>query len=322
MRLCIILLLFFFVSGCASTRGPAGEYNFETSTSAPAKFEGVYGRLNGKSHSSVKITDLCLSGPNYKEKVPGISCDYRYFKNSHNGYFNLQNKLPVFRTDGYICLTYWFFKHQKIKNRKDYNGVNISKCKPGYYWESDLILGEFAQYLFIIPVFMLPTYNTVYFDRKDYSKAISHALRNSDMHKIELEIKKLKNEYKSRAIEIENKKSIRHAEIEAKKKERSDEIRKEKALANQASSLFEKISKQPKELGAKICNKNNTFGFVENIANSKIQVRLIGKVLYKPDHYFFYSHGGEFEYKYEVSNKIVWENSQQWAACGFGDITD
>lgn len=74
-----------------------------------------------------------------------------------------------------------------------------------------------------------------------------------------------------------------------------------------------------KNIGDKVCNERNLFGYVERISKDNIKVAVVGKAINESLYFFFNGEGSKdevFHYK-KVSNPQVWSKSIHWGKCTF-----
>ncbi len=101
--------------------------------------------------------------------------------------------------------------------------------------------------------------------------------------------------------------------IEVESRELANEQQKINAM-NWAQARFQQNSKN-KEVGQKICNMKNKAGYLERIAADKIQIRLDREITNMPDYAFFYEKSTK--YHFNKKDRIIWDNSSNWAQCYF-----
>jgi hypothetical protein len=81
---------------------------------------------------------------------------------------------------------------------------------------------------------------------------------------------------------------------------------------------FANSSQNEKNIGDKVCSKKNEFGFIDNIANNKIKVQILGVVKNQTPYFFFDTSRFKMRFTYQKPNMdIIWAESRSWGTCGF-----
>ena len=216
-----------------------------------------------------------------------------------NGYINLNNLSPVFRTNGMLCESMLF--EPKI-NKKP-----VSSCAPAPYWEAPLDYSAFAQYLFVLPAIVLYTRQEVYLNYDKLNTALSDA--DSKINR-----SSIISRYENQLAQIEKAKLL---EEQREEKRKEDERKKRQLHKQKIENNFKVLASLPKSVGDQVCDAENHYGYIEQVKDSQLKIQLVGKAI-NENQYFFFDKSGRFSSQRQ--NNIIWRSSKDWALCSFDEI--
>lgn len=299
MKGIFVILLVVLVTGCATVKGPIGSLG-DLPKPITSK-ASVYGQLV-KERGEWTLSGLCSEDSSVSRT---FRCNRGSLQDPYQNYINLRTLSPTYSTQGIICSTMLFVKHDWGYNRKPSNSEN--RCVPEDYWDSNIAWGEFGQYLFVIPAVVLAYYKEVYFDYEEFGEAVNKALSNrAAVERVNAYVAELDRE-KDRAAQV---KAQKEEEYRIKRLE-------EKEAKEAAIRRFERASKEQKSIGSKVCDIENRIGYVEKIAGTKVNV-LIKVKIYGDDYRFFDARKDSIsQWDIKAVDTLVWDESSKWGLCDF-----
>lgn len=306
----ILIILLLLLTGCASVQSPIGnpvENNIDQISSDTKLYAQLYQKGNKWT-----FQNICAS-PNRFSGYP----ECQFFNDPWKSYVSLDTLKPTFPIDGYICTTIGLSAHHIGKSR--IQGKRVPRCQPSEYWESDMVWGEFGQWLFIIPILTLSYYEEIYFNHDAFNSAAEEANKTLNRKELSLELNKNISENKK-------KHDFKIAQEKAKK------IKEEQRLnskLNKRKALFS-LNLNNKKIGSEICSIDHRIGYVEEIAGTRIKINVKGQAFTEsrtkamqgyefvsketpPDYFLFQS--DEQSFKVNSLNTIIWDDFNKWATC-------
>jgi|SRR5690554_749613 len=318
----LLLLSLFLLSGCASNEATSANTSERNIINKDDSMK-VYARLHKNKNGEYVLDSYCTPTVSYNLCPPekehstdgGFSLSTaRYSTTTVAGAFdwvNVENMTPAFDTS----INFFFScSHVLGSCKEDYPLLNL------YYKKNTRVIKSFATNMVTslgISNFFLFHYGDFYFDKKSFDKAvdyvISHQNINSEYESFIAATKKeiILGEQKYKKAVAESKRQRELAERNALEREMQEEARIQAILDNWNNKKFTK-----KHVGEKVCTFDNQFGYVEKIADHKIQIRRLGKVPNKESGYFFDNKAKSFTYN-NAKNEMIWDDISNWGLCGF-----
>ena len=287
-----IIFTLILISGCSGPQAKKSEINVSPVVSGVSNTR-VYASVAPGADGGFKLEAACF----HSDRVASICLGGA--RDPENNYVDLRTLKPAYDISTRRCNAVGWSPYGRCMSN---NGMFKTELDQGR---------TFGSWLLLIPFLAGNSWHFLVFDQEKYESMINDLVAKYDINSIYNE-----------QITHENK--LYHYKISQKEKEAIEVLARENRKNNNmvlAEQLFDRLKNLSKDVGEKVCNRANIFGYIDRISGSRIQVRQIGKVHFNKTLYFFNNEtkGGSFKYS-KPSVPLVWDLGTKWATCNFDDV--